>query len=60
MRAPPMRQPTAAPAIAPTFDGPGVALATELEDVEDVGEVACGGVEVCEAPGTCKAGIVIV
>jgi len=54
MRAPPMRQPTAAPAIAPVLDGgPGVcvevALVAELETVEDV-EVACEDVEVCKVP----------
>src|SRR5277367_2213594 len=51
MRAPPMRQPTAAPAISPVLNcGPGVdaALDAELENV-DVGEAGCGGA--CEVPG---------
>jgi len=44
MRAPPMKQPTAVPAIAPVFDcGPGVV-------VEDAGEAGCEGAEVCEVP----------
>jgi hypothetical protein len=55
MRAPPMRQPTAVPAIAPVFDcGPGVVVEVapdvELENVEDVGEAGCEGAEVCEVP----------
>src|SRR5277367_6792491 len=51
MRAPPMRQPTAAPAISPVLNcGPGVdvALDAELENVY-VGEAGCGGA--CEVPG---------
>jgi hypothetical protein len=48
MRAPPTRQPTAAPTIAPVSDGPGVpdgaVLIVELECVEDVGETSCDGV----------------
>ncbi len=53
MRAPPMRQPTAAPAMAPVLDcGPGVGvevvLAAELETVEDADEAGCGGAEVGE------------
>jgi hypothetical protein len=56
MRAPPMRPPTAAPAIAPVSDrGPGVgveaALVAELEDVEGANETACEDIEVCEIPG---------
>src|SRR5271154_3489998 len=50
MRAPPMRQPTAAPAISPVLNcGPGVdvALDAELENVY-VGEAGCGGA--CEVP----------
>jgi hypothetical protein len=53
MRAPPMRPPTAAPAIAPVSDrGPGVGVEVApgagLENLEDVGEVSCEGVEICE------------
>jgi hypothetical protein len=52
MRAPPMRQPTAAPAIVPAFDGQGVGVHDEvglivgLEVVEDVDEEVCEGAEV--------------
>jgi hypothetical protein len=54
MRAPPMKQPTAAPAIAPAFDGvvPRVELEVvgELEfagEPEFVGGLGCWDVEVC-------------
>ena len=53
MRAPPMRQPTAAPAISPVLNcGPGVGVEVApgagLENLEDVGEVSCEDVEICE------------
>ena len=54
MRAPPMKQPTAAPAMAPAFDG-GVPLV----ELEFVGELDCWGAEVCVFVGGLVIGVVM-
>ena len=52
MRAPPMRQPTAAPVIAPVLNcGPGIGVEVAPDGgLEDFDDAVCEGVEIGEVP----------